>query len=123
MTRRLIVPLAVLLVACGGGADSYDILIRGGSVLDGTGAPARVTDIGIRGDMIARIGDLSAASATREIDATGLVVSECYICIESNGSISCNGTLEIDLNLPIWNYLGSPVTCRLPTTIGIDVPC
>ena len=61
---RLIVPLAALLVACGRGTDSYDILIRGGSVLDGTGAPAWVTDVAIRGDAITRIGDLSAASAT-----------------------------------------------------------
>ncbi len=74
----------VFLVACGGGADSYDILIRGGSVLDGTGAPARVTDVGIRGDMIARVGDLSAASATREIDATGLVVSPGFIDMHSH---------------------------------------
>ena len=74
----------VLLVACGGGADSYDIVIRGGSMLDGTGAPARVTDVGIRGDMIARVGDLSEASATREIDATGLVVSPGFIDMHSH---------------------------------------
>lgn len=74
----------VLLVACGGGADSYDIVIRGGSMLDGTGAPARVTDVGIRGDMIARVGDLSEASATREIDATGLIVSPGFIDMHSH---------------------------------------
>jgi N-acyl-D-aspartate/D-glutamate deacylase len=74
----------VLLVACGQGADRYDIVIRGGSVLDGTGAPAQVTDVGIRGDMIARVGDLSAASATREIDATGLVVSPGFIDMHSH---------------------------------------
>ena len=84
MTKRLILPTAAFLVACSSGAGRFDILIRGGSVLDGTGAPARVTDVGIRGDIIARIGDLSAASATQEIDATGLVVSPGFIDMHSH---------------------------------------
>ena len=84
VTRWLFLPIAAFLVACGSGAERYDILIRGGSVLDGTGSPSQVTDVGIRGDAIARIGDLSGASATREIDATGLVVSPGFIDMHSH---------------------------------------
>ena len=84
VTKRLVLPFAALLLACGSGTDSFDILIRGGSVLDGTGAPSRMADVGIRGDSIAQIGDLSAASATREIDATGLVVSPGFIDMHSH---------------------------------------
>lgn len=44
---------------------SFDLVIRGGDVLDGTGAPARRADVGIRGDAIAVVGDLSRARASR----------------------------------------------------------
>lgn len=53
----------------------YDVLIRGGSVIDGTRAPARIADIGITGSRIERIGDLSGATGGCEIDATGKIVS------------------------------------------------
>ncbi|HJZ69514.1 MAG TPA: D-aminoacylase [Blastocatellia bacterium] len=58
-----------------------DLLIRGGTVLDGSGSPAVRTDVGIRGDRIAFIGDAakSVISATRTIDATGLVVAPGFI--------------------------------------------
>lgn len=39
--------------------DHYDLLIRNATVIDGTGAPRRSADIGIRGDHIVRIGDLA----------------------------------------------------------------
>lgn len=58
-----------------------DLLIRGGSVVDGTGSPARISDIGIRGDRIAFLGDASRSrvSATKTIDATGLIVAPGFI--------------------------------------------
>lgn len=55
-------------------AQTYDILIRGGQVLDGTGGPARRADVAIRGDKIAAIGDLRNAKAAKVIDATGKYV-------------------------------------------------
>ncbi|MFZ0213904.1 MAG: D-aminoacylase [Candidatus Acidiferrales bacterium] len=62
-----------------GGADSYDVIIRGGHILDGTGNPWYAADIGIRGDRIAAIGKLENATATRLIDATGYVVAPGFI--------------------------------------------
>ena len=44
----------------------YDLLIRGGRIVDGTGNPAFTADVGIRGDRIAAIGRLADAKATRE---------------------------------------------------------
>lgn len=57
----------------------YDIIIRGGEVIDGTGAARYRADVGIIGDRIASIGDLSAATATEEIDAIGRVVAPGFI--------------------------------------------
>ncbi|HEY8550945.1 MAG TPA: D-aminoacylase [Vicinamibacterales bacterium] len=57
----------------------YDVVIRGGTVYDGTGAPGRRADVGIRGDRIAALGDLSRARAARVIDARGLAVAPGFI--------------------------------------------
>jgi len=60
-------------------APQYDLLIRNGRVVDGTGRPGFVADVGIRGDRIARIGKLPRARARRVIDARGLVVAPGFI--------------------------------------------
>src|SRR5688500_2970320 len=58
-----------------------DVLIRGGTLMDGTGASGRVADVGTRGDRIVFIGDArqSGVQATRTIDATGLIVAPGFI--------------------------------------------
>ncbi len=55
--------------------EEYDSILRGGMVVDGTGAPPRKADVGIRGDTVVTIGDLSSASARESVDASGLVVT------------------------------------------------
>jgi N-acyl-D-amino-acid deacylase len=62
-----------------GGAESYDLLIRNGRVVDGSGAPWYRADVAIRGGRIAAIGRLSGAKATRVIDASELVVAPGFI--------------------------------------------
>src|SRR6185436_18208177 len=62
----------------------YDLVIAGGSVLNGEGTPAVRTDVGIRDGRIAAIGDLSAAAATRRIDASGLTVAPGFIDIHNH---------------------------------------
>ena len=57
----------------------YDLIIRNGHILDGTGNPWYAADIAIRGDRIAAIGDLRDAHAKREIDAQGRIVSPGFI--------------------------------------------
>jgi N-acyl-D-amino-acid deacylase len=58
---------------------TFDLIIRGGRLVDGTGAPERRADIGIGGDRITAVGELSAAASTHEIDASGLVVAPGFI--------------------------------------------
>lgn len=58
---------------------SFDVIIKGGTVYDGTGGEGRVTDIAIRGDRIAAVGDLAKATATITIDARGLAVAPGFI--------------------------------------------
>jgi dihydroorotase/N-acyl-D-amino-acid deacylase len=63
---------------------SYDVIVRHGRIVDGTGGPWSYGDIGIRGDVIAAIGDLSASTAATEIDATGLVVAPGFLDIHTH---------------------------------------
>lgn len=57
----------------------FDTIIAGGRIIDGTGAPARPADLGIRAGRIAAIGDLSGARAAERIDAAGKVVAPGHV--------------------------------------------
>lgn len=61
------------------GQTTFDIVIKGGRVIDGSGNPWYKADVGILGERIVSIGDLSNSSAEQVIDATGLVVSPGFI--------------------------------------------
>jgi N-acyl-D-amino-acid deacylase len=58
---------------------AFDVVIRGGLVHDGTGAPPRQVDVGIRGDRIAGVGQLADRPATITVDASGLAVAPGFI--------------------------------------------
>ncbi len=68
---------AVSLAACGG--PDFDLVLDGGVVIDGTGAPAFEADVGLAGNRIVEIGDLSDRSAVERIDASGHVVAPGFI--------------------------------------------
>lgn len=77
---RYLATLFFLLIAVAGRAEEpYDLVIRGGRIVDGTGAPWYLADVGIRGGKIAKIGRLEAAAGKRAIDATGLIVAPGFI--------------------------------------------
>ena len=79
--------LALLLAACQTqppapakpAASEYDLIIRHGSVYDGSGGVPVSADVGVRGQRIAAVGDLSRVHATREVDANGLAVAPGFI--------------------------------------------
>src|SRR5262249_38692747 len=71
--------LGILLLADHVPAQNFDVLIRGGLVYDGSGKPPRRADVGLRGDRIAKGGDLGAATGKVGIDARGLAVAPGFI--------------------------------------------
>jgi N-acyl-D-amino-acid deacylase len=82
LRRTLIAAMAALsLAGCAAtqSADRYDVIIANGTVYDGSGgAPVRA-DVGLRGDRIAAIGNLSGASAGQRVDARGMAVAPGFI--------------------------------------------
>jgi len=72
-------PFALVRDSTDAAALEYDIIIRNGRVVDGSGRPGFNTGVAIKGDRIARIGDLSGAKAKREIDARGQIVAPGFI--------------------------------------------
>jgi N-acyl-D-aspartate/D-glutamate deacylase len=68
-----------LALAASAEEPAFDVVIRGGMVYDGSGEEPRRADVGIRGDKVEAVGDLSKASAGRIVDATGMAVAPGFI--------------------------------------------
>jgi N-acyl-D-amino-acid deacylase len=88
--KKAVVALALVVFCLVGCArrPQYDVLIRHGTVYDGTGAAGQVEDLGIDGDRVVARGDLSAASGRQNIDATGLAVAPGFVNMLSHSETS-----------------------------------
>ena len=93
--QKLITLMLILSVSAtvfaqrrGPGTASFDIIIKGGTVYDGSGRPPRRADIGIKGDRIAAVGNLSRASSPTIIDARGQAVAPGFINMLSHSESS-----------------------------------
>jgi N-acyl-D-amino-acid deacylase len=91
--RRFLVLIFVNLVAIAGigvgfsfSQERFDVLIRNGRVLDGSGNPWYRADLGIRGDRIVAMGRLDDATANAVVDATGLYVAPGFIDVHSHAA-------------------------------------
>ncbi|TME95925.1 MAG: hypothetical protein E6I34_00680 [Chloroflexi bacterium] len=73
---------------------NFDVLLTGGDVVDGTGAPRRRLDVGIAGGRIAAINHLEDASAGRVIDARGLVVAPGFIDVHVHSELARLGGMD-----------------------------
>lgn len=73
---------AALSFVAARGAD-YDVIIAGGSVVDGTGAPAILADVAIKDGKVAKIGEITGSATTR-IDAHGLVVAPGFVDVHTH---------------------------------------
>ena len=63
---------------------AHDLVIKGGTVIDGTGAPARLADVAIDGDRITAVGEVDAGGAGRVIDAEGRQVTPGFVDLHSH---------------------------------------
>jgi N-acyl-D-aspartate/D-glutamate deacylase len=101
-------------VGCEQSARRFDLIVRGGDVIDGTGQPPRRADVGVVGDRITAIGDLASAQAGRVIDATGLAVAPGFIDVQgqSGTTLLADGNAESHLRQGITSEIigegGSP---------------
>jgi N-acyl-D-amino-acid deacylase len=86
--RFTIVPLAAaVLLAAAACSPQYDLLIKNGDVVDGTGAAARRADVAVKGDRIVAVGAVSG-SARQTIDAAGRVVAPGFIDVQGQSGVT-----------------------------------
>ena len=78
---RFVAAVALLAPVAASAQQQVDVLIRGGTVVDGSGSAGRAADVGLRGDRIAFVGNAAQmrVTGTRTIDASGLIVAPGFI--------------------------------------------
>jgi len=128
-TIKLLLLLAITISSCSS-PTTYDILIKNGTIADGSGNPAYVGSVAINADTIAAIGELKNAKGTLEIDATGLVVAPGFINMlswatesliedgKSQGDIRQGVTLEVFGEGWSMGPLSEKMKQEMPTSQG-----
>ena len=107
--------MVFFMISCSGSStEDFDVLIKNGKVVDGTGNPGFYGDVGIIDDTVAEIGDLASKTATRTIDAAGLVVSPGFIDLHTH----CDGDLGKPGSNANLNYLSQGVTTVVTGNCG-----
>lgn len=81
----IVLCLASILMGCSE-APSYDLILRGGTIIDGSGGGAYIANLAVNENLIVAIGELENAIGAEEIDVTGLVVAPGFLNIHSHAS-------------------------------------
>lgn len=128
-TIKLLLLLAITISSCSS-PTTYDILIKNGTIADGSGNPTYVGSVAINADTIAAIGELKNAKGNLEIDATGLVVAPGFINMlswatesliedgKSQGDIRQGVTLEVFGEGWSMGPLSEKMKQEMPTSQG-----
>jgi dihydroorotase-like cyclic amidohydrolase len=87
---RWVAPFVILIgiASCRPAPQRFDLLVYGGEVYDGVAQDPQRVDIGISGDRIIAIGDLSSATAALDVDARGAVVAPGFIDVQSRSGVT-----------------------------------
>ena len=94
--------LVIAVPLCQAAGSDYDLIVRNGHVIDGTGSPWYAADVAVKQGRVAAIGKLDAASATRIIDAHGQVVAPGFIDMLGQSEL----TLLVDPRAPSKIFQG-----------------
>src|SRR4051794_27756919 len=81
---RLLLRLLWAISLTASAAEPYDLILRHGRVIDGTGNPAFHADVAVREGRVAAIGNLTGATAKKELDVSGLVVAPGFIDVHTH---------------------------------------
>ncbi len=96
----------------------YDILIKNGKIIDGTGKPAVKADLAVNKDEIAKIGDLSSARGDVEIDAAGKAVTPGFIDIHNHSDAYWRLFLEPQLPSLVYQGITTVIGGNCGTSIA-----
>jgi N-acyl-D-amino-acid deacylase len=118
---------------------TYDIILRGGTVVDGTGAARYRADVAITGGFIVRVGDLSRVRARTNIDVRGLMVAPGFINIHSHAVpwvlptaenmltqgvtselLNADGAGPLDIGAQIGGYAEKGLAVNIAASIGFN---
>ena len=127
---KLIFLCLIMVYSCSTPTTNYDVLIKNGTIADGSGNATYVGHVGINADTIAAVGELKNVTGTTELDATGLVVAPGFINMlswatesliedgRSMGDIKQGVTLEVFGEGWSMGPLTDEIKQQMPTTQG-----
>lgn len=102
MQHRFLLPILFSLLTLFAKAQPYDLVIKNGRVVDGTGNPWMYADVAVQNGRIVRIGTIQPTDAKRIIDASGLIVAPGFIDVHAH----VEGSLEAQPEAPNFIYDG-----------------